>query len=274
MSGVILQPPTLPDADWGVLFYEVSGCLPMCGHGTIGTATVLVETGMVAVTEPVTTVRLDMPAGLVVADVHVSDGRATRVEFENVPAYCQALDLEVDVRGLGPVRYDLAWGPNFYVVTDSAQFGVTPDSENAGRLVALGTAIRDAVNDAARPVHVSEPHLGGCHAVIFTAPGRGDASVRTATSIRPGWIDRSPCGTGTSAQMAIRVARGEMAAGDTFVNENLIGSRFVGTVVGVTEVAGHVAVVPRVSGRAWIWAMGQYLLDANDPFPTGFELGA
>jgi proline racemase len=269
MSGAILQPPTRPDADWGVLFIEVSGCLPMCGHGTIGVATVLVETGMVAVTEPETVVRLDTPAGLVEAHVAVSGGRAEAVTIRNVPAFLHARDQVVDVDGLGEVRYDMAFGGNFYALVDAASVGLEVDPARAGQLIDAGARLREAVPE---PVHPVDERIAGCHHVVFHAPGRDGAHARNATSIHPGWLDRSPCGTGTCARMASLHARGELAIGEDFVNESIIGTRFTGRLVGETEVGGRPAVLPEITGRAWITGMGQYLLDPSDPFPAGFSL--
>jgi proline racemase len=269
MSGAILQPATRDDADWGVLFIEVSGCLPMCGHGTIGVATVLVETGMVAVREPETVVRLDTPAGLVEARVAVKDGRAEAVTIRNVASFLHARDQVVAVDGVGEVRYDMAFGGNFYALVDAASVGLEVDPARAGELIDAGARIREAVPV---PVHPADERIAGCHHVVFHAPGRDGADARNATSIHPGWLDRSPCGTGTSARMAALHARGELAIGQNFVNESVIGTRFTGRLVEETEVGGVAAVVPEVTGRAWITGMGQYLLDERDPFPAGFAL--
>ena len=272
MSGAILQPATRPDADWGVLFIEVSGCLPMCGHGTIGVATVLVETGMVAVTEPETVVRLDTPAGLVIARVAVQDGRARSVTLRNVPSFLHATDRDVEVPGFGTVRYDMAFGGNFYALLPAASVGLEVDPARAQELIDGGLAIIAAIDAADRPVHPEDPRIAGCRHVVFHAPGCDGADARAATSIHPGWLDRSPCGTGTSARLAQLHGRGELGVGDAFVNESVIGTRFTGRVAEETTVAGRPAIVPEITGRAWITAMGQYLLDADDPFPAGFAL--
>jgi proline racemase len=272
MSGAILQPPTRDDADWGVLFIEVSGCLPMCGHGTIGVATVLVETGMVEVTEPETVVRLDTPAGLVHARVAVREGRAQSVTLRNVPSFMHARDAEVEVPGLGRLRYDMAFGGNFYALLPAADAGLEVDPAQSQALIERGREIMVAINAVGLPEHPADPRIAGCRHVVFHAPGRDGADARAATSIHPGWLDRSPCGTGTSARMAQMHARGELAVGDTFVNESVIGTRFTGRIAEETTVAGRPAIVPEITGRAWITAMGQYLLDAEDPFPAGFSL--
>jgi proline racemase len=272
MSGSILQPPTRPDADWGVLFIEVSGCLPMCGHGTMGVATVLVETGMVAVTEPETVVRLEVPAGLVEARVAVEGGRAKAVTLRNVPAFLAERDRSVDVEGLGEVAYDLAFGGNFFAIVDAASVGLEVAPERSQALIDAGLAIMAAVDRAESPVHPEDDRIAGVKHVIFTAPGRDGADARNATAIHPGWLDRSPCGTGTCARMAQLHARGELAVGEAFVNESTIGSRFRGSVLEETEVGGRPAIVPEITGRAWITGLGQYLLDDEDPFPEGFAL--
>ncbi|MDN5770424.1 MAG: proline racemase family protein, partial [Microlunatus sp.] len=234
MSGAILQPSTRPDADWGVLFIEVSGCLPMCGHGTIGVATVLVETQMVPVTEPVTSIRLDTPAGLVIADVAVVDGSARSVTIRNVASYVDRLDAEVAVPGLGPVGYDLAFGGNFYAMVELAALGLPFDRAQKGLLLEAGLAIMAAINTTDRPVHVQDPNITGCRHVALIAPGSDGRHSRHAMAIYPGWFDRSPCGTGTSARMAQLHARGELELGADFLNESFIGTRFVGRLVGQT----------------------------------------
>src|SRR4051794_34016962 len=180
MSGALLQPPCRDDADWGVVFIEVSGCLPMCGHGTIGVATVLVNTGRVEVTEPETVVRLDVPAGLVEARVAVRDGRAQAVTIRNVESFLHEPEGEVD-----GIPYELAFGGDFYAIAPAAAVGLTVAPEHAPALIDAGLALMDAVPE---PVHPDEPGIRGCHHVIWTQ-GR-----RAATAIHPGWVDRSPCG--------------------------------------------------------------------------------
>jgi proline racemase len=277
MSGAILQPPTRADADYGVLFIEVSGCLPMCGHGTIGVATVLVETGMVPVAEPVTTIRLDTPAGLVVAEVAVKDGAARSVTIRNVLAFADALDQTADVPGIGPVTYDMAYGGNFYAILPIERVGLPFDRAYKNDILSAGLAMMDAINEQHRPVHPENPAIGGCHHVQFVAPGSDARHSRHAMAIHPGWFDRSPCGTGTSARLAQLHRRGEIGPGDEFVNESFIGSRFIGRIAEETTIstAGtgtRPAIVPAITGRAWVTGTAQYLLDPDDPFPSGFLL--
>ena len=249
MSGALLQPPLRPDADWGVVFIEVSGCLPMCGHGTIGVATVLVETGMVEVTEPETVVRLDVPAGLVEARVAVRDGRATSVTIRNVPSFfVGACD-----------GYDLAFGGNFYAIADAAAHGLVVTPEHADRLIAAGLELMAGVPE---PVHPRDEGIRGCKHVIWLG------ADRSAVAIHPGWLDRSPCGTGTSARMAQLHHHGQLALGERFVHRSVIGTSFTGRLVAVTG-AG---VIPEITGRAWITGTATYVLDPDDPFPAGFRL--
>jgi proline racemase len=272
MSGAILQPPLREDADWGVVFIEVSGCLPMCGHGTIGVATVLVETGMVEVREPETPVRLDTPAGLVVARVVVEGGRARSVALQNVPSFLLGLDRTVELNGRA-LQYDMAFGGNFYAIVPADSAGLAVEPGRAADLIETGLRVMRAINATERPVHPADERIAGCRHVVFTAPGpNGPRSQRAATSIHPGWLDRSPCGTGTSAKLAALHARGELAVGEEFLSESVIGTRFQARIVEETQVAGRAAVVPEIRGRAWITGMGQYVLDPDDPFPAGFAL--
>jgi proline racemase len=273
MSGAILQPPARPDADVGVVFIEVSGCLPMCGHGTIGTATVLVETGMVAVKEPVTLIRLDTPAGLVEASVAVSDGRATSVTIRNVPSYLHLRDATVTVPGIGELTLDVAFGGNFYAILPAAAAGLAVRPDLHDRIVATGLTVMDAVSGQLTFTHPENPEISECRHVVFTEPADGDRPARAAIAIHPGWVDRSPCGTGTSARMAQLAARGELAIGEDFVHGSLIGTTFTGRLVERAMVGDFPAVVPTVRGRAWLTGIGHYLLDPEDPFPAGFLIG-
>ncbi|MEP7034653.1 MAG: proline racemase family protein [Dermatophilaceae bacterium] len=271
MSGAILQAPTRDDADWGVVYIEASGCLPMCVHGTIGVATVLVETGMVEILEPVTTIRLDTPAGLVIARVAVSGGHADSVTIENVPSYSVRLDDTVEVPGLGTVPYSLAFGGNFYAMVELDAVGLKFERRGQHEILAAGLAIMDAINATNPPHHPEIEGIDHCHHVEFIAPGSTAQHSRNAMAIYPGWFDRSPCGTGTSARMAELWARGELTLDQDFVNESFIGSTFTGRVIAETTVADKPAITTTITGRAWVTGIGQYLLDPTDPFPAGFQ---
>lgn len=277
MSGAILTPPTRPDADIGVVFIEVTGCLPMCGHGTIGVVTAAIETGLVEVVEPVTTIRLDTPAGLVVATAEVQDGACRSVTLTNVPSFLLVADAALDVPGIGQVVVDVAYGGNFYVILAAADLGLALDPSAAGGLIEAGMAVMAAANAQLDLVHPAEPGIRGTHHVLLTAPGEGSGPDRVdgrgAVVIDPGYLDRSPCGTGTSARMAQLHARGDLAPDTPYVHTSIIGSRFTGRLVGQDHVGGLPAVIPTITGRAWLTGLSQHLLDPTDPFPTGFLIG-
>lgn len=283
MSGAVLQPPTREDADWDVLFIEVTGVLPMCGAGTIGVATALVETGMVEVTEPVTRIRLDAPIGLITADVEVRDGRARSVTIANVASFPQALDQRIDVPGYGEVTVDIGFGGNFYAVLGADALGLRVVREASDDLIRAGSAVMDAVNAQIPPRH---PGTGyeGCEHTILLDPASDARRARHALVNHPGWMDRSPGGTGTSALMAIHHARGELDLGEDFESISILGTSFTGRLVGTTRIDGPSlvdgtsgadvveAVLPTITGSAWLTALSQIVLDASDPFPSGFTL--
>jgi proline racemase len=270
MSGAILQSSTRPDADWGVIYIEVSGCLPMCGHGTIGVATVLVEKNLVEVIEPITTIRLDTPAGLVVVDVAVRDGKAKNVTITNVPSFLLSTNQRVNVEGFGEITYDMAFGGNFYAIIPIEKIGISFERKNGQAILDAGLAISSAINQQNRPVHPENPEINSCHHIDFISQGDGKLHWRNAMAINPGWFDRSPCGTGTSARLAQMAALGEITEGDVLVNESWIGSQFQARIAGRTEVGGIPAIIPAITGRAWIMGEATWVLDPTDPFPSGF----
>ena len=270
MSGAILQKPTRADADWGVVYIEVSGCLPMCGHGTIGVATALVEKKLVEVIEPITTIRLDTPAGLVVVDVKVKNGKAENVTITNVPSFSYALDQTVEVEGFGKLQYDIAYGGNFYAIVPIERVGIEFKRENGQKLLDLGLRISDAINEQNRPVHPENPEIAICHHIDFISPGADALHWKNAMAIHPGWFDRSPCGTGTSARLAQMAARGQFKDSDVLINESWIGSHFEGRIKERTKVGTFDAIVPLITGRAWVMGEATWLLDPSDPFPNGF----
>lgn len=272
-SGVILQPATRPDADWGVLFIEVTGVLQMCGAATMATATVLVETGMVPVTEPVTTVRLDVPVGLITVQVQVTNGRAESATIENIASYAEAFDEKVEVPGLGEVTYDVAYGGNFYAFVDAESVGIPFEPASRKSFENAGVAIMRAINEKGAPTHPATGFTGLNH-VVFLAPGSNAQHTRHVLINHPGWLDRSPGGTGTSARMAQLHARGELALDTDFVNESFIGTSFTGRLTDTAQVGEHAAVLPSVTGRTWITGVGQVLLDPTDPFPAGYTVDA
>ncbi|HVO53282.1 MAG TPA: proline racemase family protein [Solirubrobacterales bacterium] len=270
MTAAILQAPRDPAADVGVIFVEASGFLPMCGHAAIGVATSMVETGMLAVSEPTTVVRLDTAAGLVAVSVAVSEGRARSATLTNVPSFLAAGDCAVQVPGVGEVRYDLAFGGNFYPIVEAASLGLELRPEAGPELVRLGREIAAAVDAEPLPAH-PETGESGTRYTQFVGPALGEADSRSVVVGRSGYFDRSPCGTGTSARVAQLAAAGELAVGQEFVNESLIGSHFVARIEHQTEVGGLAAVVPSITARAWITGHHQFLLDPEDPFPSGIS---
>ncbi|WNV85654.1 proline racemase family protein [Umezawaea sp. Da 62-37] len=271
MAGALLQPPILPEADFGVVYMDAEGSVPVCGHGAMGVAMALVETGMVEVREPVTTVRLDTPAGLVTADVEVEDGRTRRVSVTGVPSFVLGRDLRVDVPGFGAIAYDLVYGGNHCAVLDLAQLGLPFDLKARKEILAAGLAVVAAVAATGEFTHPSGAPATLRHAQLL-APDASGTRSRHAMVISPGWFDRSPCGTGTAGRMAQLHARGELALDTDFVNESFLGTRFTGRLLGETTVDGVAAVVPRISGRAWITGTAQYSLDPDDVLAAGFLL--
>lgn len=272
MSGSIILPPTDPEADLGVVFIEVSGCLPMCGHGTIGTCTVALETGLVAAVEPRTRLILDTPAGRVEAVVEVRDGRARSVTLRNVPSFLYRKDVEIDAGMLGRIRLDVAYGGNFYAILPAASVGLALEPGQAQALIDAGMQIMEAVGRQVPLEHPLNPGIREIRHTLFTGPPRGSgASAANAVVIYTGTIDRSPCGTGTSARMAQLHARGELALGQDFVHESFIGSMFTGRLVEEVDVTPALrGVVPTITGRAWVTGFQHFVLDPEDPFPTGF----
>jgi proline racemase len=219
----------------------------------------------------VTEIRLDTPAGLVVARVAVVEGRAVNVTIENVPAYTDRLDATIDVPGYGTLTYSLAFGGNFYAMVDLDDVHLPFDRSRQGDILTAGLAIMAAINEQAAPRHPDIQGLDHCHHVEFIAPGSDARYSRHAMAIYPGWFDRSPCGTGTSARMAELWTRGELALHTDFVNESFIGTTFTGRLIAETTLPdGRPAVIPTITGRAWVTGTAQYMLDPHDPFPAGF----
>ena len=270
MSGSILYPPTRPDCDVGVLFIETSGCLPMCGHGTIGTVTTAIENGLVSPKTP-GVLRLDTPAGLVVAEYR-QDGRfVEEVRLTNVPSFLYREGLTATVDGLGDIRVDVAYGGNFYAIVEAQDAFVDMADHRAGALVGWATALRAALNDKYAFEHPEQADISGLSHVMWTGkPTHPDADARNAVLYGEKAIDRSPCGTGTSARMALEAARGNLSVGDKFVHESIIGSLFHGRVESATRVGDHEAIVPSISGWARVTGFNTIFIDDRDPYAHGF----
>lgn len=274
MSGSIITAPCTPGADVGVIYIEVSGFLPMCGHGTIGTCTVLVEAGLVPVTEPVTRIVLDTPAGLVRASVEVEGGVAKSVTIQNVPSFLYKADLKVSVPELGEVAMDIAYGGNFYAIIPAESVGLELTPRFAKEIVRKGALIREAIFEQVEVRHPTLPAINRCSHIRFIAQSPDPrVTTRNAVLYSAEAIDRSPCGTGTSAEMAARHGKGLQRIGEEMVSESIIGSLFYGNMIETTQVGPYQAVVPTIRGSAYISGFQQIVLDPRDPFPRGFYLG-
>lgn len=273
MYGCIVTPPVTPGADLGILFMHNEGFSTMCGHGIIGITTVALETGMLPQSVPETTLRIDTPAGLVTAHAAITGGRVERVRFRNVPSFVLALDESVDVPGLGPVRYDLAFGGAFYAYVQAAAVGLTCSPEDYGPLIEKGMAIKRAVM-ASRPIpHPFEADLSFLYGVIFIGPPlSADAHSRNVCVFAEGEVDRSPTGTGVSGRLALHYARNEIGLDQPIIIESIIGSRFSGRVVETTTFGPYPAIIPEVAGTAHITGRHEFLIDPDDPLRDGFML--
>jgi len=273
MYGCIVTPPVTAGADIGILFMHNEGYSTMCGHGIIGITKVALETGLLPMTEPETTIRIDAPAGLITAHAKVEHGQVTEVRFHNVPSFVLALDQHVDIPGLGSVRYDLAFGGAFYAFVQAEDGGVRCIPEDFRLLIERGLAIKRAVM-AARPVpHPFEEDLSFLYGTIFIGPPQdATAHSRNVCIFADGEVDRCPTGTGVSARLALHHARGEIDPGETIVVESIIGSRFTGRIVEETTFGSYPAVIPEVGGTAHITGRHEFLIDPDDPLRDGFIL--
>jgi 4-hydroxyproline epimerase len=272
MSGSILYPPTTPDGDVGVLFIEVSGCLPMCGHGTIGTVTMALEHGLVTPREP-GHLLLDVPAGRVVAEYERQGRFVERVRLRNVPSYLALPEVRVDCPELGELVVDIAYGGNFYAIVEPQPGYRDLEDLSAGQILRLSPLLRRRLNKLVEPVHPQDPTIRGVSHIQWTGrPRNARAHARNAVFYGDKAIDRSPCGTGTSARMAQLAAKGRLKAGDTFVHESIIGSEFEGRVEAVTELAGRPAIVPSIAGWARLTGINTIFVDERDPYWRGFQV--
>ena len=272
MSGSILYPPTREDCDVGILFIETSGCLPMCGHGTIGTVTVAIENGLVRPKTP-GTLRLETPAGLVVAEYNQVGDYVESVRLTNVPAFLHSEGLEIDCPEIGPIKVDVAYGGNFYAIVEPQENYRDMADFTAGDLVRMSPILRQRMNAKYEFHHPENDTIRGLSHILWTgAPKNAKADARNAVFYGDKAIDRSPCGTGTSARMAQLAAKGKLKVGDSFVHESIIGSLFRGKVEAATKVGDFDAIVPSIAGQAWITGHNTIFLDDRDPFVKGFSV--
>jgi len=278
MSGSILYPPHDPSNDVAVLFIETSGCLPMCGHGTIGTITIAIEEGLI---RPAVQgkVRMETPAGLVLIE-YKEEGeaggskRVTRVKLTNVASFLAAENLQLELPGLGMLTVDVAYGGNFYAIVDIQKNFPGLEHYSADQLIHWGRMLRKNVNDRHAFVHPEDPSIHSCSHVLWSGHVISQqASARNAVFYGDKAIDRSPCGTGTSARMAQWFAKGKLAVGESFVHESIIGSTFTGKIEGLAEVGGRPAIIPSIEGWAKIYGYNTISVDAaNDPYAFGFQV--
>lgn len=272
----LVQPATHPDADVGFIIMEPEYYVPMSGTNTICTATVLLETGMIPMQEPVTKFTMEAPAGLVKITADCKDGKATAITFDNVPSFAMALDRSVEVKGLGTVKVDVGYGGMIYAIVDAAALGfkITPDE--AADLVEIGERIKLAAAEQVPAVHPENPEIHTINQTLFAGPvfdEPGGKRSHNTVIVSPGRHDRSPCGTGTSARLAVMHAKGQIGVGEKLIHRSILGTEFIGTVLEETTIAGTRAIRPSITGSAWITAFHEYVLDPTDPFPTGYRLG-
>lgn len=278
MSGSILYPPHDPANDVAVLFIETSGCLPMCGHGTIGTITIGIEKGLI-VPKIAGRVRMEAPAGLIEIEYKSSlrsDGslRVEAVKLTNVPAYLDTESLEVECPGLGMLLVDIAFGGNFYAIVDVQKNFKGLDAYPIGQLILWSRALRARINEKRDFVHPVDPTINGCSHILWAGMVMDSGSTaRNAVFYGDKAIDRSPCGTGTSARMAQWYHQGKLALGETFLHESVIGSVFTGRIESITDFYGHRAIRPSVEGWARIYGENRITIDpAEDPYAHGFQV--
>ncbi|MHC0038479.1 proline racemase family protein [Pseudoneobacillus sp. C159] len=272
MSGALLTDPCHPDADIGVIYIETGGYLPMCGHDTIGVCTALVESGLIPIDEPVTSLKLDTPAGLVEVDILLENGKAKEVSFCNVPAFLLKT-ISVHVEGIGLVNAEIAYGGNFYAIIDAKSVDLDLIPDNASMIIEKAIKIRNTINENIEIVHPQYPFIQGLtHVEFFTEPTHPDADVKNTVVVPPGGIDRSPCGTGTSAKLAALFSKKQITIGEEFVHESIVGSLFKGYVVHSTKIEGIEAVVTKITGSAWLMGMHRFFYHEADPLKEGFLL--
>lgn len=273
MSGTIVTEPCNDTADVGVLYFEVGGWMPMCGHDTIGVGTALVEAGIVEVTEPLTKVTLDTPAGLIKLDIVVEGGRAKSVTFTNAPSLVLKRDVEINSTCYGKLKMDIAYGGNIYAIIPIESVNLTVDASKSAEIIAAGNSVKKDINKQVEVCHPLIPFENHVTHVEFYEETNKKGIIRNAVVIPPGAIDRSPCGTGTSAKLSVLAAKGEIKRGESFIHESIIGSRFTCKYIDDEKVGSFDAVVPEVTGSAWVTGMSTFILEPDDIFPEGFQLG-
>jgi proline racemase len=259
----------------GWIIMEPADTPPMSGSNSLCVATVLLDSGILPMSEPLTRLVLEAPGGLIEAVAHCRDGKVERVEIRNVPSFADRLDAWIEVEGLGSLQVDTAYGGDSFVLVDAERLGFAIRPDEARELVETGMKITRAANDQLGFLHPTNPdwsHLSFCQIAGPVTRQDGVLGAANAVVIRPGKIDRSPCGTGCSARMAVLQAKGLLRAGERFIGRSIIGSQFDCRIDSLTELAGRPAIIPWISGRAWITGTHQHLLDPSDPWPEGYRL--
>ena len=273
MYGAIIVEPDTPDADFGVIFIHNEGYSTGCGHAVIALTKVFVETGLIPMNEPETEVKMDVPSGFIKSYAKVKNGQVTGVRFENVPSFVQSLDTEIDVPGIGKINYDLAFGGAFYAFVDVAQLGLNCTSKYQNQLIETGIKIKHAVMDSVKMVHPLEPDMNFLYGTIFTGVSKNpNHHSRNVCIFAEGEVDRSPTGTGVSARAAILHAKDEIKTGESIIIESIIDSTFSVKVVETTTFGNYDAVIPEVSGNAYITGKNTFWINPEDPLKDGFIL--
>ncbi|MER9881934.1 proline racemase family protein [Mesorhizobium sp. M0118] len=271
MSVNLLIDPTRPDADAGFIVLQADRAHPMSGSNCICVVTALLESGRVEMVEPETVVRLDTPAGLIIARARCENGRCLAVSLNNVPAFVETLDQAVETPKWGTIKADIAYGGVYYAIVDVDQIGLSIAPEHARELAEAGIEIKALLADQVSVQHPEIPSIGEIAYVMFR--GReADGAIRTCTTLKPGRVDRSPCGTGSSANLAVLHARGKVAVGDSRRSRSIIGGEFTAEAIGETIVGTRKAVLPRITGQAWVYGRQELRVDPADPFTKGFAL--
>lgn len=273
MCSVLILPPDSETADFAAIIMEQDEYVPMCGHCIIGTATTVVSQGMVPVTEPVTTVRFDTPAGLVVCDVEVTNGNVGSVSFENVDSFVLHQKEVIQVEEFGSISVDIAYGGDLYAFVDADALGLELSLNNDARLIDAWLKIRKAVGEQLETVHPEDSSIDRCYQVLFTSEKKTTGDYKQTILVPPGTLDRSPCGTGASARVALLYTRGEIGLNETKRFEGPLGTYFVGQAVSAEDRDGVTYIRPRITGRAYITGYHQFVLDPEDPIPGGYRVG-
>ena len=274
MYGCLLVAPTNPQADAGVLFFHNEGYSTMCGHGIIGLTTVMLEQGLFPAAGPTTTIRFDTPSGLVTARATIDEGKVRSVTFLNVPSFVLAMEQTIQVPGIGPVVYDLAFGGAFYAFCRAEALGLTLEPKHAPQLQTRGLAIKQAIMAERSISHPTEPELSYLYGTIFVGPPlTAEVNVRQTCIFADGALDRSPTGTGVSAHLALLHAKGNLGVGQSLRFESILGGQFGGKIVEETQLGSHPAIIPEVEGHAWLTGRHEFVIDPDDPLKDGFLLG-